>query len=173
MFNELTLMHALQALLLDTAWAKMATIVAARWLIYVLPIGVLAAWYLKRVPLRALEEMFWSVLLAAVITFSAELVLGRGRPFVTDPTLVTLVPRPHTMSFPSAHASIVYALALTLFAWNRTWGIVALIMADMIVVGRVVVGVHYPTDVLAGLAVGVFSFTLVRWVKGEKMLRVS
>ena len=166
---ELTLMHAVQSLFLDTPWARALVAFCARWLIFVLPLCGLLAWRYKHVRRHALVEMIWSVLLAALAAFGGEAVFARARPFVTDPSLEVLVPRPHTMSFPSAHASIAYAIAFALFGWNRPLGVVALLIADLVAIGRVASGVHYPADVLAGLIVGLLAFTAVRlghrWVR--------
>ncbi len=166
---ELTLMHEVQSLFLDVSWARALVAFCARWLIFVLPLCGLIAWRYKQVRRHALVEMIWSVLLVALIAFAGEWIIARPRPFITDPSLAVLVPPPQTMSFPSAHASIAYALAFVLFGWNRPLGIVALLIADLVVMGRVASGVHYPTDVLAGLVVGLLAFTAVRlghrWVR--------
>ena len=166
---ELTILHAVQSLFVDSSWAKMFVVICARWLIFALPVCALLAWRFKHLRRHALVEITWSVLFAAVMAFAGEFIIARPRPFTVDTTIDVLIPRPHTMSFPSAHASIAYALALALFGWNRPLGIVALLAADLIAIGRVASGVHYPTDVLAGLLVGVLAFTIVRlghrWIR--------
>lgn len=167
---ELTIMHTVQSLFVDSSWAKALVVICARWLIFTLPVCALLAWRFKHLRRHALVEMVWSVLFAAVMAFAGEWLTARPRPFTTDPTLDVLIPRPHTMSFPSAHASIAYALALALFGWNRPLGIIALLIADLVAIGRVASGVHYPTDVLAGLLVGVLAFTIVR--AGHRWVRI-
>jgi undecaprenyl-diphosphatase len=57
-------------------------------------------------------------------------------------------------SFPSNHATIAAAAAVALFFVSRRLGAVAAVAALAMAVSRVWVGVHYPHDVVAGVAVG-------------------
>lgn len=82
------------------------------------------------------------------------LAFARPRPFVTL-GVASLIGAPATSkSFPSDHATLAFAIAATLaFAWpQRRWQLFT--VAALIAVGRVMAGVHYPVDVLAGAAVG-------------------
>ncbi|MGE5335973.1 MAG: phosphatase PAP2 family protein [Nitrososphaerota archaeon] len=84
----------------------------------------------------------------------AELV-DRARPFVSDAHGVHLFAA-HSADpgFPSDHATASFAIATAIFLRNRRWGLVALIAAAVLSVGRVAIGVHFPSDVLAGAALG-------------------
>ncbi|WP_225433708.1 phosphatase PAP2 family protein [Mycolicibacterium mucogenicum] len=57
--------------------------------------------------------------------------------------------------FPSIHAVIAAAVAAGLWLTNRYLGVVAAVAAVVMAFARVYVGAHYPSDVLAGLALGV------------------
>lgn len=57
-------------------------------------------------------------------------------------------------SFPSGHATFFAALAVSMFLVDKKAGIIFSIIAILVGLSRIVIGVHYPTDVLAGLAVG-------------------
>ncbi len=82
-------------------------------------------------------------------------LVGRTRPWIDVAGLVALVREPDPNSFPSGHTSAAFAAAV---AWWRTlpwrWGAVALAAAVLMGLSRLYVGVHYPTDVLCGVAVG-------------------
>jgi undecaprenyl-diphosphatase len=66
-------------------------------------------------------------------------------------------------SFPSDHASISLAIAFAVLAIDLTAGAVLLVAAILIAVGRVLIGAHYPGDVLASLGVAlVAAFLVVR-----------
>ena len=52
--------------------------------------------------------------------------------------------------FPSDHATAAFAIAVALLLRSRTWGAIALVAATVLAVTRVAMGIHYPTDVLAG-----------------------
>jgi len=88
----------------------------------------------------------------------------RPRPFITHELnpLLTMT----DWSFPSGHASVFSALAMTVFLFDRTWGVRFFIVTAIIVLARIISGVHYLTDVLAGLMLGSGAawllYTLVR-----------
>jgi undecaprenyl-diphosphatase len=82
-------------------------------------------------------------------------LVDRPRPFVADPAGVHLFAK-HVAdaSFPSDHATAAFAIGTAVLLRNRRWGGVVLALATVLAAGRVVLGVHYPTDVLAGAALG-------------------
>ncbi|MGW7470439.1 phosphatase PAP2 family protein, partial [Streptomyces cyaneofuscatus] len=57
-------------------------------------------------------------------------------------------------SFVSDHSTLAMALAVGIFVANRKFGFVALGLAVFAGVSRVYMGVHYPTDVIGGFALG-------------------
>jgi membrane-associated phospholipid phosphatase len=85
-------------------------------------------------------------------------VVRRRRP--SDPSVEVLVPTPSDLSFPSAHAASTTAAAVALAPVIGVPAAAGLSSAMMF--SRVLLGVHYPTDVLAGAAVGVASAVAVR-----------
>lgn len=58
-------------------------------------------------------------------------------------------------SFPSGHSANAFAIAMTLYFYNRKMGIAALALAVLVGLSRVFVGVHWPSDVLIGAVLGV------------------
>jgi undecaprenyl-diphosphatase len=87
-----------------------------------------------------------------------KLVVGRERPVVAD-----AVWDHGGLSFPSGHAtnSAAMALGLTLLLWplvgRRTRGLLvlgAILLVSLAVLDRVFLGVHYPSDVVAGMVFG-------------------
>ena len=99
----------------------------------------------------------------AIAKVISELV-DRARPFVSDPHGVHLfaahAPDP---GFPSDHATAAFAIAVAILLRKRGWGIFALVAATVLAVGRVALGVHFPSDVLAGAAVGAASALVLWW----------
>jgi undecaprenyl-diphosphatase len=100
---------------------------------------------------------------AAVLSAGLGLAVGkviselvdRARPFVADPHGVHLfAAHAADPGFPSDHATAAFAIAVAILLRKRSWGIAALVLATVLSVGRVALGVHYPSDVIAGAAVG-------------------
>jgi undecaprenyl-diphosphatase len=78
----------------------------------------------------------------------------RPRPYETHADVHTWVARSHDPSFPSDHASAAFGIAFAVLMFDRLAGSLFLAAAALIGLGRVLVGVHYPGDVLAGALVG-------------------
>jgi undecaprenyl-diphosphatase len=109
--------------------------------------------------------------LAAVLSAGLGLAVGkviselvdRARPFVADPHGVHLFAgHAADPGFPSDHATAAFAIAVAIVLRKRAWGIFALVAATVLSIGRVALGVHYPSDVLAGAALG-SAAALVLW----------
>lgn len=83
-------------------------------------------------------------------------LVGRIRPCDVNTAVQLLVARPHDFSFPSGHtaASFAAAAALCFAGEKRLWKPAAL-LAVLIAFSRLYLYVHYPTDVLGGMAVGI------------------
>ncbi len=82
-------------------------------------------------------------------------LIGRPRPFMDFPGYTPLlIPPPSGFSFPSGHSCSSFAAAAAVFHQDKRWGLAALAFAALVAFSRVFLFVHYPTDVLAGAALG-------------------
>lgn len=80
----------------------------------------------------------------------------RIRPFVgTEISL--LINAPTDYSFPSGHTTAAFEAATVMLFYNKKVGVAFLALAALIAFSRLYLYVHFPTDVLAGMIIGVFS----------------
>ena len=74
-------------------------------------------------------------------------------------TIALLVATPHDFSFPSGHTIASFEGAAALLIHDRKLGIPAMVLAVLVAFSRLYLYVHYPTDVLASILLGVgFAF---------------
>ena len=82
--------------------------------------------------------------------------VARVRPYVTIEELELMIEPQKDWSFPSGHATNSFACGWVMFrTMKKRYGVPALVMAILITLSRIYVGVHYPTDILAGTAIGI------------------
>lgn len=65
-----------------------------------------------------------------------------------------LIPPVGDASFPSGHTAASFAAATAIYAMDKKWGIAAYLFAAVMGFSRLYLGVHFPTDVLAGAICG-------------------
>ncbi len=70
-------------------------------------------------------------------------------------TIKLLVDAQHDFSFPSGHTIASFEAATAIFLYNKKWGSGALVLASLIAFSRLYLYVHYPTDVLASVVLGI------------------
>lgn len=94
-------------------------------------------------------------------------LVARERPCWLDPTVQLLIKSPKDFSFPSGHSLASFGASVSIFFYDRKWGIIAILLAAIIGFSRLYLFVHFPTDVLAGLLLGTFlaflAHRLVEW----------
>ena len=90
-----------------------------------------------------------------IVNLGLKPMRGRQRPYVLNPEHPMIVGPESDFSFPSGHTAISFTAASSLFfSRNKLW-IPALILAVIIAFSRLYLYVHFPTDVLAGAAIGI------------------
>ena len=93
-------------------------------------------------------------------------LVGRPRPWVVMEAFVALVTSSDMNSFPSGHtcAAFAFAVALCVVLPQKRVKAAALIAAALMGFSRLYVGVHFPTDVLAGAAIGAICGAAGAWI---------
>jgi len=109
------------------------------------------------------KEMVWNSLELAsataingIFTTTVKLSVHRERPFITYPNDITKYSVAGSYSFPSGHTSMAFCTATSLSLLYPKWYIIvpAYLWAGSVGYSRMYLGVHYPTDVLAGALIG-------------------
>lgn len=121
---------------------------------------------------RAGLAMAISLVLGLLLTnLTIKPLVERIRPYIVDPSIALLIPPESDFSFPSGHTSTSFECAFVLFAYHKKAGTAALVLAATIAFSRLYLMVHYPTDILAGVAIGavvaVIGCNAANWVWGR------
>ncbi|MCR5301788.1 MAG: phosphatase PAP2 family protein [Lachnospiraceae bacterium] len=82
-------------------------------------------------------------------------LISRPRPCQVDQAFQMLVERPSSSSFPSTHSAWAFAAATAIFMKFKKAGIAAFVAAALIAFSRMYMFLHYPTDVLCGMILGI------------------
>lgn len=88
-------------------------------------------------------------------------LVQRPRPCQIDTAVRLLIPMPGEYSFPSGHTLHGFTAATIIFLHNKKAGIAALLLAAVIAFSRMYLFVHFPTDILGGIILGVAAAVIV------------
>jgi undecaprenyl-diphosphatase len=101
--------------------------------------------------------------LGLVINRIVAAIHHRDRPYQTHPGAHVFGPHKTDASMPSDHATAAFAIAVAVLLIDTGVGLLFLALAVLIAIGRVLVGEHYPGDVLVSILIGVsVAFIVVR-----------
>lgn len=138
------------------------------------PIGLLIAGIISNDKVQTKKALYVteSIVTSQAITWLMKLTVGRDRPFVNDTTFKSVIIAKNK-SFPSGHASESFSMATAMTIAFPKWyvAVPAYTWACVISYSRMYLGVHYPTDILAGAIVGSGSAWLM--YKVNKWLHTS
>jgi len=121
----------------------------AEYLLYIIGIAFVVILLIKRTRLMAIS--------IAVSVFLARIVIAEPIKRIFNVTR----PNGEPFSFPSGHATIVFAIAMAIYFFNKKWGIVTFIIAILVGISRIFVGIHWPIDILGGAVIGILSGIIV------------
>ena len=167
---EFEILHALQGIrseLLDSIMLAITTLgdagilwIATGLLLLIPAVGKESAEHVK---LR--RKMGICILLSLTLNFICgnliiKNIVRRARPYQIDTSVIPLI-YPSEYSFPSGHTSASFAAACAIFLNHKKSGIAAFAMAALIAFTRLYLFVHYPTDILGGMVLGIISAIVV------------
>jgi len=140
---------------------------------FVTPIGILSQGYFKKdkTLIRNGYKSAVTIVLAMTISTSLKYTIKRERPFNAYPFDIIQRSDVGTSSFPSGHTTAAFASATSLSLTYKKWYVTvpAFAYAGLMGYSRMRLGVHYPTDVLGGMFIGIGS-GLLTW-QLDKMIQ--
>ena len=135
---------------------------------FILMIGLFSRF--KKTCWKKIVQVSLAVLLAAFISYSLKHILSRERPFRAYDTVKKLT-RGGSPSFPSGHTVEAFAVAtsIALLFRRRKIQIPVFIWACLVGYSRMALGVHYPSDVMGGMLIGIIvalgvNYGLRNWI---------
>ena len=105
------------------------------------------------------NSLVWKAVVLPAVGFvlvsALRRIIDRPRPYETFGCPSVIPKDTKGKSFPSRHAYSAFSIALTFYAWCAPAGIIMVLLSCCMAAVRVIGGVHYPSDVAAGAALGI------------------
>ena len=121
-------------------------------------------WFILAVTLLCMKKYRkWGILMILSLALEyvctdivLKAIFSRARPFTVNQAIELLISAPHSYSFPSGHTGSSFACATAMcFSKKKRLYIPALIFAALTAFSRLYFYVHFPSDVLVGMLVGI------------------
>lgn len=97
-------------------------------------------------------------------------IVKRPRPFTSYSTLIPLIPPPGQYSFPSGHTAAAFSCMTVLFFTHRKYAYAGILLATIMGFSRIYVGVHYPSDVIAGAVIGIVTACVIGYIYKKRCI---
>lgn len=92
-----------------------------------------------------------------IVNLGLKPLVHRERPFNIIENLTLLIKEPHDYSFPSGHTAASFVMVYIFYKYIKKYFPIVLIVALLISFSRLYLTVHFPSDVIAGIFLGLFS----------------
>lgn len=140
-------------------------IFCAKDLIFLIALVALVFWLTqsKSQKIKMSLGVILGVVVAVILVKIAGKLYYHPRPFVVE-NIQPLVRHGVDNGFPSEHATFAALLAGSIYFFNKRLGLGLLVAAVLVGLGRIWADVHYPVDVIAGLATGSFTAWAGFWL---------
>lgn len=136
----------------------------ARYIIYILVILFLTFLFLEK-DLKKKFYFFWSavfceILSRGIITETMRFFFKRERPYEVLKFIAPITSS--SSSFPSGHTVFMFTLTFLIFSMNKKWGLIFLVLSAISAVSRVIVGVHWFSDIVGGALISLIVYLVFR-----------
>lgn len=137
---------------------------------YIIILGVLFLAWRRPNKFKTLLLTIGSAILARVVF--VELIryfFYNPRPYLVLEKVNILMNHETSSSFPSGHATFYFAMAMGVYFFNKKSGWIYFALAGLLGFARIFVSIHWPLDILAGVALGIFTAYIMRWFVASKI----
>ena len=125
----------------------------------------------RKIALCAAVSMILTLVLVNIVL---KPVVARTRPYVLLENLTFITKQPGDFSFPSGHSAHALAASWVMFRMmKKKYGVPLLILGILIALSRLYVGVHFPTDVIAGCACGMVMAEIAMMIGSKLKLKAK
>jgi undecaprenyl-diphosphatase len=145
---------------------------AASFLIWFMFAGLIFLWFIDgRLKKEQVLHALFASLVAWVLTQMIKGLIPTLRPFQVSGGLPMTLTIPLDASFPSIHAAVAFALAVSIWLHDKKIGYVFLAGAFLVSWGRIASNVHYFGDVLVGAGIGITVSYIIEKLHLFKLVR--
>lgn len=158
---EMEILHVIQSIhtdLLDTIMILLSTLGNSGLIWIAIAVVLLIPKGTRYCGITMLAAMAFSFLLGNLCLKN---IIQRKRPCAVDTSVRLLIPFPSEYSFPSGHTLNGFTAATVIFLYFKKPGVFALLLAAAIAFSRIYLFVHYPTDILGGMVLGIVDAVMV------------
>lgn len=139
------------------SWSSSILLGLAEYLVVLIPAALIGLWLTGR--RETSFFVFVTVVVSLVVSYAMSLVYSHPAPYMVTETLVS---GPPENSFPSQHTTVMFAMVWPLlYRKRRRLAGVFLVGAILTGIGRVLVGFHYPLDILGAVVASIIGTILV------------
>jgi len=131
---------------------------------------ILAITNFKKYFRMAIESVMAGVLARFGIVALIRWIWERPRPFIENN--VNLLLEHNAPAFPSGHAAFFFAVSTIVYYYNKRIGVLFFLASILIIIARVFSGIHWPSDILGGAIMGIFSGWLIHKLLMEKLSKI-
>ena len=151
-------------------------IFTARWLPYLAALVPLVIfWETERRHRDAVKKVIAAYAAALVVRFGVveiiRLWVFSPRPFALLGETLRLIPHEASSSFPSGHTAFFFSLAASFWFYHRKSAYVLALAALLIGVARIIAGVHWPSDVIGGMVIGIVFGSVIEFFLRKYLIK--
>jgi len=96
--------------------------------------------------------------------------IARPRPYMNS-SIELLINKSNKYSFPSGHTSSSFAVAMMIYYFKKDIGKWAFVLASLTAFSRLYLFMHYPTDIIGGIAIGILIADLIYYIYDKFIIK--